>query len=262
MFIHRVRTLYPSLIILVAGVFLSSCITTRTGGFIAEASDEQALEDYVQLAIAYYDENDMQGARRHINNALRIDDRDSTVYNVLALIFQREGDLQLAAENFERAISLDRDNSRARNNYAVLLFELNSYRDAYEQLERVANDSEYDGRAIAFENLGRAAIQLDRLEDAKLAFQRALQLNSNLYISALELALVNFEQENYAAARTSFQSYLTIVEFYGVPHSPRALLAGIRIEGHFQNQQFVNNFSRVLETLYRSSPEYQSYLRL
>ncbi|MBT3530740.1 MAG: type IV pilus biogenesis/stability protein PilW [Gammaproteobacteria bacterium] len=262
MLISPVRTLYPCLVMLLAGLSLSACITTTTGGFIAEASDEQALDDYLQLAIAYYDENDMQGARRHINNAMQIDGRNSDVFTILALVFQREGDLDRAAENFDRAIDLDRGNSMARNNYAVLLFEMGRYQDAYEQLEQVANDPDYDGRAIAYENLGRAAIQLDRVEDAKNAFQRALQLNSNLYISALESALIEFEQGNYERARSSFQSYLTIVEFSSVPHSPRALLAGIRIEGYFQNQQFVNNFSRVLEALYRNSPEYQSYLEL
>jgi type IV pilus assembly protein PilF len=262
MLFSRVRKFYPCVFLLLTGLALSSCITTTTGGFVIEASEEQALDDYMQLAIAYYDANDMQGARRHITNAMNISDRDSSVYTVLALIYQREGDLQLAGENFQRAINLDRGNSRARNNYAVLLFELERYRDVYQQLERVANDVEYEGRAIAFENLGRAAIQLNRLSDAQIAFERALQLNPNLYVSALESALVYFEMADYERARSKFQNYLTISEYTGVPHSPRALLAGIQIEDYFQNQRFVDNVVLVLETLYRTSPEYQTYLSM
>lgn len=241
---------------------LSSCVTTTTGGFAVEPSDEQAVRDYVQLAIGYYDAGDMAGARRHINNALALDDRNSDIYNIRALVFQSEGDLDLAEENFQRAISLDRENSRARNNYAALLFSANRYDEAYEQLERVTQDVNYQGRAIAFENLGRAALRMTRQEDAREAFRRALQLNSNLYISALELAIIESNLENWEISRRFFQQYMTTVNFYNIPHTPRALLAGIQIEGRFQNRELVDGFTRILTTMYRDSPEYLMYQRL
>lgn len=247
---------------LLAVSLLTSCITTTTGGFSVEASDEQALQDYVRLATAYYDADDLIGARRHLNNAMNIDDRHSDIYNVLALILQREGDLDLAEDNFRRAITLDRDNSRARNNYAVLLFSFERYQDAYDQLERVSRDTGYEGRAIAFENLGRSALRLERLQDAEYSFQRALQINANLYISALELAQIKFDNQDWAAARQSYRQYLTIVDFYKIPHTPRALLAGIQIESRFQNQEMVDNFALVLRSLYQDTPEYQTYQRL
>lgn len=249
-------------IVLFAAGFLSSCITTTTGGFLTDASDERATEDYVQLALAYYDTDDMAGARRHVNNALAIDDRSSKAHMVLALILQREGDTDLADENFRRSISLDRNNSRSRNNYAALLFEQERYQDAFEQLERVADDTEYEGRAFAFESLGRTALRLNRQQDAQNAFERALQLNSNLYVSALELSLLYLEQQDFSGARMTYQSYLTTAEFYSVPHTPRALLAGIQIEGHYDNQELVDGFALILGTLYQTSPEYQIYRRL
>jgi Tfp pilus assembly protein PilF len=94
------------------------------------------------------------------------------------------------------------------------------------------------------------------LSDAETAFQRALQLNSNLYISAVELALLLAQREDWQGARFAFQRYLTTTDFYGIPHTPRALLAGITIEGYFQNLDLVNDFTRILTTLYRDSPEY------
>ncbi|HAJ74870.1 MAG TPA: hypothetical protein DCM64_00280 [Gammaproteobacteria bacterium] len=199
---------------------MSSCVTTTTGGFNVEASEEQALEDYIQLAIAYYDTNDLTSARRHVNNALNIDNRSSEAFTMLALIIQREGDLDLAEENFQRAITLDRNNSRARNNYAVLLFSMQRYGDAYEQLERVSVDANYEGRSFAFEN------------------------------------------QDFDGAKDVYQQYLTTVDFYNIPHTPRALLAGIQIEGHFQNTELVDNFSLILSTLYQDSPEYETYQRI
>lgn len=243
-------------------MLLSSCVTTTTGGFNVDASEEQAVEDYVQLAIAYYDAGDMGGARRHINNARQINARHPAVYNILALVFQTEGDLDLAEENFQRAINLDRDNSRARNNYAALLFNQNRFEDAYEQLRIVTEDVDYSGRAIAFENLGRAALRTDRTAEAIQAFGRAVQLNSNLYISSLELAILSMSERQWSAALQRFQQYQTTVEFYNIPHTPRALLTGIQLGAHFSDQDMVDEYALILTTLYQDTPEYVIYQQL
>lgn len=256
------RKLASVLAALLLSSLLGACVTTTTGGFMVDASEDRAAADYIQLALAYFDNDDMAGARRHATNALDIDDRISDAYMVLAMISQREGDLGLADSNFRRAINLDRDNSRARNNYAAMLFSQERFSESYEQLERVANDISYEGRSLVFEGLGRSALRLNRQEDAKLAFQRALQLNENLFIAPLELALIHFDQQDYASARQYYRNYLTTIEFLQLPHTPRALLAGIQIEGYFQNEELVENFSLVLSTLYPSSPEYQAYQRL
>ena len=256
------RKLARGLAVLLLSGALSCCVTTTTGGFMADASEERAATDYIQLALAYFDNRDMPGARRHVNNALDIDNGISDAYMVLAMIFQREGDLDLADSNYQRAISLDKDNSSARNNYAAMLFSQERFRESYEQLERVANDTSYEGRSLVFEGLGRSALRLGRQEEAKAAFQRALQLNENLFIAPLELALIYFDQEDYPRARQYYQNYLTTIQFLQLPHTPRALLAGIQIEGYFQNKEFVENFSLVLSTLYPTSPEYQVLQRL
>jgi|TARA_B110000483_G_C18161003_1_gene529316 type IV pilus assembly protein PilF len=247
---------------LLTSLMLTGCVTTTSGGFTSTASDERAVEDYVNLAVGYYDVNDMAGARRNISNALKVDDRNSTIYNVLALILQREGDIRLAQETFERAISLDGDNARARNNYAALLFSIQDFQEAYDQLEQVVSDSMYEGRAIAFENLGRSALMIGKIDEAKNAFQRALQLNSNLYLSALELSIIQLNRNDLPGARSAFTQYLTIVGFYKITHPPKALLAGIKIESSFNNQKLVDEFSMLLMTLYQDTPEYKTYLEL
>lgn len=254
--------LKAALFVLLSGLMLTGCITTTTGGFTSTASDERAIEDYVNLAVGYYDANDMAGARRNVSNALDIDDRNSTIYNILALILQKEGDIELAQETFERAISLDSNNARARNNYAALLFSLQKFQEAYDQLDQVVSDSMYEGRAIAFENLGRSALMIGKVDEATNAFQRALQLNSNLYLSALELAIIRLDGNDLPGARTAFNQYLTIVEFYKITHPAKALLAGVQIEGSFANQALVDEFSMLLMTLYQDTPEFKTYQEL
>ena len=52
--------------LLLLTIMISSCVTTTTGGFMVDASEDQAAVDYIQLALAYFDNNDMPGARRHV----------------------------------------------------------------------------------------------------------------------------------------------------------------------------------------------------
>jgi len=249
-------------ILFVPGLFallLSSCVTTEMGGFSPDTSDAEALDDYIQLATAYYNQDDMANARRHINNALAIDDRNSEIYNVLALVYQSEGDLEIADETFRRAISLDSSNSRARNNYAAFLFSQERFEAAVEQLKVVTIDTAYEGRAMAFENLGRSALQVNQLIEAESAFQRALQLNPNLYLPALELAKLNFDRGDFTSARRLYRQFLTNKDFYGLPHSPSSLWLGIQIERIYENEEVAEGYARVLSTLYNTSPEYREY---
>ncbi|MBL4821333.1 MAG: type IV pilus biogenesis/stability protein PilW [Gammaproteobacteria bacterium] len=241
---------------------LSSCVTTITGGFSPDVSEEQAVKDYIQLAIAYYDIDDIVGAKRSINNAFEIDGNNSEVHSVLALIYQREGDMGLADEAFQRSINIDGSNSRARNNYAVFLFGREHFEDAFEQLQVVSADTNYDERAVAFENLGRSALRLNREGDAERAFERALQLNNNLYLSSVELAQIKFNKRELASARSVYNDFLMIREASNIPHTPRSLWIGIQIENEFPDSEILEGYSRLLTMLYQDSPEYQLYRKL
>ena len=102
-------------------VVTNACVTTTTGGFNVEPSDEESLEDNIQLAVSYLDADDMPNARRQLSRTLEIDSRNSEAFEILVLVSLHEGDLELAIENFQRAMCLDQSNSRAQNNFAALL---------------------------------------------------------------------------------------------------------------------------------------------
>lgn len=248
----------------IAGVFcllaLSSCVTTTTGGFNTEPSQERAERDFVQLAIGYFEAGDMAAARRNANNALSINSRSADAYNVLALVLQREGDIQLARETFERALGLDENNPRVRNNFAALLFQIGEYEQSYRQLEMVANDTAYEARALAFENLGLSALATERSERAEYAFERALQLNSNLYRSSLEMAQIKFGKGEFAESMTHYSQFVTTSNFYNVTQTARSLWLGIQLERRFDNDEGAVLYGALLQNVYRDSPQYQDYL--
>ena len=122
------------------------------------------------------------------------------------------------------AVRLDQDDTGARNNFAALLFSMGNHDNACAELSTVAQDAMYEGRAMAFGNLVRRAVSLNRLEKTEVAFPRALQLNSNLYTSSVKLALLSLQRGDWPGSRQTFRQYLTTTESCSLPHTSRALL--------------------------------------
>jgi type IV pilus assembly protein PilF len=253
-----------SVIVTLFSLFLlSACVTETTNPlFNVEKSDEEALQDYLQLAIGYLEQDELASAKRHLQNAASIDPNNSEMFGIWALIYTREGEMDLADEYFRRALRVDRNNSKARNNYAAFLFARDRIEDAYEQLEVVVQDTEYEQRPQAFENMGVAALQLDRKQEAEQAFSRALQLNPNQLRSALELAQLNLDRGDVLQARAYWRSYLTLIQFYNLGHNARSLLMGARLEFALQNEDNARQYGEMLRTNFPESPEYQAYVQI
>src|SRR5690606_12478847 len=104
------------------------------------------------------------------------------------------------------------------------------FKDAYDQLDIVVDDTTYENRAQAFENLGLAALRLERNQDAEYAFGRALQLNKNLLRSSLELTSLNLQKPDLVQARAYYTNYQTLIQFYNIRQTPRGLWVGIQLE--------------------------------
>lgn len=249
------------LFLLLLGGCVKETINPLFGG---SQSTEQALRDYIQLATGYIEQGDMPNARRHLNNAAAIDSNNSEVFALWGLVYSREGEPDLADESFRRALRVNPGNSQARNNYAAFLFAEERFEDAYEQLEAVVDDTTYTNRAQAFENLGLAALRLNRAADAEYAFGRAVQLNDRQLRSSLELTSLNLQKQapDLLQARAYYRNYLTLLQLFNIPQTARGLWIGIQLENALGNDANVRQYGALMEQGFRASPEYQLYRQL
>lgn len=247
---------------LVVANLLSACITETTGGFNVEKSDTQALQNYIRLATGYLEQNDLANTKRHLANAENLDNNNSEVFAIWGLVYAQEGEVDLAEEKFQRALRINSKNSQARNNYSAFLFANSRFEDAYEQLEQVVADAEYQARPQAFENLGLAALQLERIDAAENAFSRALQLNSNQLRSSLEMTSINLQKKDVLQARAFYRNYLNLLQLYKIGQTAHSLWVGIQLEHTLGNLENVYKYGDELEADFSSAAETQLYLQL
>lgn len=247
--------LFARLAVALFAMLLTGCISTTTGGFIAKASPEEALEKRVQLARQYIGESNWDDATRNLKLAQEIDADNPDVHEAFALVYQSTGEFELARENFKKSIRLDRKCSRCRNNYAAFLYGQGDFQEAVKQLEVVVEDSLYESRIRAFVNLGLARLKIDDTPGAQEAFQRVIAMQRLNNIALLELAQLRYDAGDYATAGRYHETYKLSVR----QQSPRALLLGIKLARQTGDQDAEASYGLALSNLYPQSKEYQAF---
>lgn len=236
---------------------LTACVTTERGGVGSKADEAKALDYSMQLARQYVRSRKWDYAKRHIKAALEIDDSSPEVYEILALVFQNTGELKLAEQNFKKSIKLDGNYSRGRNNYAVFLYQQGQYKEAVKQLEIIIEDTLYENRVVAFENLGRCYLQLGALDKAEKVYQRAYLMNRNNVRVVFALADIHFQKGDYPRSQTYYDSYRRMSN----QQSAQGLWLGIQLAKVFDDRDALSSYVLVLKNLYPTSQQYLDYKR-
>lgn len=217
---------------------------------------EKALTSRVAVAMTALNARppDLERARKHLSRALEIDPDFADAHNAMAIYYSYEGDAKREEEHYRKAIRANGNFSQARNNYAVMLYRQGRYADAIEQLERAADDPNYDQRHVAWLNLGRCYAKVGKLDKAVAAYQRALRLDSSQADALIELADVYLEQGNLREARNYHAAYAARTR-----QTARSLWIGIRVESALGDKDKVASYEFQLAKMYRNSPEFSAW---
>lgn len=232
---------------------LSGCVTTSDQPQKRKPDADAGRDAYIQLGLGYLQEGQTESAKAPLSEALKLDPRSASAHLALAMVFQQEGETASADKHYRDALSSEPDNPRILNNYGVFLLSKERFEDALGYFEKASQDTLYGERSRVFENIGLTYQRMDRLEEAKGSFERALRLNSRQPLALLQMAKIEFAEQNYVPA---WGYYRNFTQFSG--QSAESLWLGIQLARRFEDHNRAASYALQLRRLYPASPEAQA----
>ncbi|MGH8492335.1 MAG: type IV pilus biogenesis/stability protein PilW [Moraxellaceae bacterium] len=242
---------------LLMALTLSACtVVEQTGS--RKVDHKAGARDRVAMASEYLRKGENEPAQVQLRKALELDEDSPEAHHLMAVVQERDGDVKEADREYRRAIKLKPDYSAAHNNYGVFLLKNNRCKEAIKQFDAASADLGYDLRAQSFEGMGRCQLREGDKDGAARSFSRALKLDGNLSVAALQFSGLLFEQKNFQGSRELYQRYLKLTGKQS--QTAASLWLGIRLERHFgDNKDALASYELALRRLYPASPEYKLY---
>jgi tetratricopeptide (TPR) repeat protein len=144
----------------------------------AAALASRCAKDHLALGTAFARIKDLDGARRHFEEAVTLDEEHSEARFHLANILVGSGDIAGAVTQYQRAVALDPSNAEAHQNLGLALQRLDQHEAAIAHYEAAL--SLEPKSAFAHIGLGDALRHLDRYDDAIREYEHALTIDPNL----------------------------------------------------------------------------------
>jgi len=214
---HPVRTLCCGLLALL----LAACTTASSQLHARKQRDAAAYN--VQLGIAYMNQGDLERAKDKLDRALAENPQSADVHSARATLFARLGNIAKADAEFRSALHLAPQDPRMVNNYAVYLCQNGRSDEGVKRFLEAAHNALYPTPEAAYTNAGVCLRAARRDDEARANFTRALQVRPNFAEAQFQLANLQFDHQEFAAARAGID---TFIGTYNA--TPDLLLLGVR----------------------------------
>lgn len=175
-------------------LMLSGCETT-SGGSIGK--NERAAEINVRLGINYLQKGNIIQANRKLKRALKQAPGSSLVHWTNAILEEKLNRPAVAEIHYKKAIRLNKQDSEAYNNYGAFLCRQGKVEAALAAFESAVNNPLYMTKDYAYTNAGICLIEKDRVDEAKVYFLKALDINPVSASANYQLALLYYNQARY-----------------------------------------------------------------
>lgn len=251
-------TVIRTMAVVALSLLLTACITTTQSPFSGKQDLDKAVETYIQIGYAHFENNNLFEAKRSLDQALDIDGQAPGAHMGLARVYEVEREVDLADHHFRRAIRYG-GGTEARFQYAVFQYNEGSYGNAREEFAEVIKDTFYQRRALSFEYLALSARRVDRIDEAIAAYERAIVLDRLLVNSYVGLADLQFQQERMQEALRAYRGYISLVRANRANQSPFTLWLGIRIAHEMNDEDLYSSLELQFRNRFANSPEYREF---
>lgn len=243
------------MMMLLGGCMKPNADQQATPGKEVRTRNENAAGINVQLGIAYYQQGDMERAKRKLLLAERQDPHSYLVMDAMAYFLEMTGEPQQAEQYYLRGIAVAPGNGSALNNYGGFLCRAHQFKKAEQYFLQAVEDTNYLSPAEVYENAGLCALSAHELRRAELYFIKALQKQPQLANSLLEMGRISYNKQDYFMAK----KYLEKFSQHAKPTADSLVLA-VRIGQKTNDSEWVASNMAVLKSKFAKSKEYQEYL--
>ena len=187
----------------------------RNSDAVAELRELEAMAPesavcHLCLATALYKTDDLEGAKKEGQIAVRLDPASPAGYVLLGQIYEVQEKYDLALQEYLEAEERDPDSAGTRTNVARLLLKTKQTVQALKELKHAKNLE--PGNARVHEQYGQALEAAGKLEQAKSEYQEALLLNREDEFALLDLAKLEEKQGDWPDAMENYRAATKVVQ--------------------------------------------------
>ena len=173
---------------------------------IARGDPKRAAAAHLLLAACASRAGEPDGARMHVEAALRLDPRDALAHYAAAELAERAGDADAAVASLERAVALQPSLADAHQRLGILYGERGDPRRAADAFARVVALDPRNARG--YNNLGNALRSLGRDAEALAAFERAVAVKPDYELAIANVAVMWRDAGEIERAEALLQSVM------------------------------------------------------
>jgi type IV pilus assembly protein PilF len=227
----------------------------RPGTEGGSSSPLERAKIHTELGVSYYENGQLGVALEELNIAVAADKNYAPAFNALGLVHMDLKEDDQAEKYFRQAIKIDPSSSEAKNNYGMFLCQRGRQKEGIRQLLDALKNPLYATPDVAYRNAGLCARKSGDTKSAEEYFLKALKLNPNQPQALYNLAEINYQRDDYAAAKQYISRYFTVTENAG----PEALWLAARIERKIGDRTALANYGLQLRRRYPSAPETKAF---
>ena len=189
------------------GLVMSGCVSQQQQARDAENQKARARA-HTDLGAVYYQQRNYEIALEEFTEAIQIDSSFALAYNGLGLVHSALGQFDQADTNFRKAIQLEPNNSESHNNYGSFLCSKGRYDESIKEFLAAVSNPLYGTPSVAYTNAGICSIRKNDAVKGEIYLKQALQKDPLYGPAAYQLAQLQFNRNEAAAAKTTLQNSL------------------------------------------------------
>ncbi|MGV6860409.1 MAG: tetratricopeptide repeat protein [Putridiphycobacter sp.] len=167
---------------------------------IATILDSQSDESFYVLAKSENNIRKFEKALGHIESAIKINGNNAAYYNVRGVANFGQGNNDAALSDFNKVLELDPNFNGVYKNLANVYIAEGNSEKAIENIDKGISSATGDEKVAYLVLKGNYYHSIGDLENAKKAFQEAMELDSESPVVLTNMAAVEIDSDNFESA--------------------------------------------------------------